>query len=874
MESLALAAVVVLLAANIISGLLGARARGKRRQRGAGLADDLPYRTLVAPDAIKLINGGYLAAWEIDAPPASGQTDDAVSEISIRIARAYNSVMDSHCVPHMREAYMPLREYDRPLKYRHPVSRWIDALRWAFFGRGYTYTTRRVLTVAVLPEESKLSRVAAAAEVGREEDGGDPTWARFLDKCADLERVLSQVCRIERLGSYQHRDRSGRERRYNALLEFINYCVSGRRNRIVEPPLGSSINGLISLPFRGGFDVRVGDMETQIVVVGQFPHNTYDLAFERLRELSITYDLVVRFLPLETAQAKNMLNKARAEWERQSSYGNNQQYAAMMIHDVDDARLAVEDGALRFGYASTYVVVRSTSITDAREGAKRIAAALTDIGYPSHVATLTSEDDYFAQLPGNSWAGVRKHPLHTLNMAHIFSLHASSRGRRYVESQTLPDKVCALAYLRAADGVSRRLNLNGDPRDVFGVLGVGGMGRGKSLTISMLAAMWMARMPNPAVVILEKGRSSRRACLFHDGVFLEPLSDSGDAFGLAMFARIEDPDERRFVRQWILDAFTIKGLKVNGAVEETVDAALHAVTTYKPELRNMSAFLGQLQDPTGEYRRVIKLLAKGGPLGRTLDESNDTITFSRWVSVELGPLLRIDDPGAHALVIKALLYRLRAMYRRMREKGEPDLHVLFLIDEAQAILSVPEGAAFVSEMRREARKDQIGIGLFSQQIEHFSQSSIAHDLHDIPVSFWWGNPALKTDTGTLRQQYQEFGCPPDGINRVAELTGYSFGIAERENGAFDVCDWVVDKPTLAVLGRSRPADHALLDQLRAQYPFDWRERLLEREGVSRETIAFLHNALEREGHADRIAAAFSAELTLQNRQDGGEEVVA
>uniref|UniRef100_E6QPB7 CagE TrbE VirB component of type IV transporter system central domain-containing protein n=1 Tax=mine drainage metagenome TaxID=410659 RepID=E6QPB7_9ZZZZ len=847
--SFAIATAFVVAIANIVVGFVSSRARSRRNLRTAGFAGELPYRALVRHDTIKLANGGYLGAFEVDGPPSSGMSDEDVSDISIRIANAFNVALDARSFIHCRESYEPLREYDRPLTYIHPVLEWFDGIRAAYFARGRTYSTRRVVAFTVVPDRSRIGKVAQAAQVGESDagdDGRDRTLRDFDERCEALERSLSQICAVRRLGEYRARDRGGRERWYNGLLEHVNTCVTGRRSRVVQPPLGSSVNGIVALPFRGGYNVCVGDRETQIVVVSQLPLATRDLAFERLRDLSITYDCVVRFLPLDTAQTRSMLDSAKGDWERERSTGKNRLYAERMVADCEEARVAVEDGALRFGHGTFAFVVRSRSIEDAREGARRIASALCDIGYTSHVASLSAEDDYFASLPGVGWAGVRKFAVHTLNLAHVFDFHASSRGRRYVESPSMPAKTPALAYVRASDGVSRRLNLSGDPRDVFGLLGVGSMGRGKSLTLASIGAHWLARVPNGAVVVLEKGRSSYRLCRFLDGTYIEPLSTQEDALGLALFAKLEDPAERRFTSELLGDACTLRKLPMRADVKEAVSHALDSMLTLPPAQRNVKAFCGLLQDPFAEHRSVLLGLTRAGMLGRTLDESVDSLTLSRWMTVELGPLLGHDDPVAHILVLKALLWRLRAMFRRMREQGQPDLHVLFLIDEAKTIIETQEGGKFVSELRREARRDQLGIGLFVQAIEHLSRSPIAAELQEIPVTLWWGNPALRSDeSGVLHRQYADFGCPAQGIERVAELRGSSFVVAERETGTSDVVDWVADRAMIALMGRSRPGDNARVDAMRAEHPLDWRERLLSAEGVPAETVEYLSVLLQR-----------------------------
>lgn len=843
-------------------GIAGALAE-LRRSRALGVAGLLPYRTLVADGVVRNADGSLLAAFEMEAPSIGSLSDEELEESDTGIANAMGVAFDSRCVVHFHESFESAREYLVPSSYPDPVLAFLDARRADYFRSGATSRSRHIVTVTWWPPNAGEAVMRNIVTQGDEDAGDRAAQVRAFEQ--RLERIMgafSLRAHVRRLSVYRYRDRKGNQRAENELLSHLASRFSGYRRRVAHPALGSAVNGLIALPMRGNFDLRVGDLETQVVVVKEFPYQTREAVFAAVKSLGVRYEMGVRFMPLEAADARKVMKDAADDWYLQAQQGRIiDPQAQRKIAEAAEAMGVAGDGTLRFGHTSVFFVVRHRDRQTARRAAQAIASKLTDLMYPAFVTSLTSEDDFFAFLPGEGYRGMRQFPLHTLNITNIFSFHGDATGRAYSGAPQLPHNTVPVAYARNDVGVLRRLHLNnGQSSDTIFGIGPGSQGGGKSFTVGMLGTGWAGRAGDVGLTIVEKGGSSYRFVRFVNGTYIRLLSDD---LGLALLDGCEDPDDEDglFFRALMKDILELRNVVVTPEREEALKSALADVLTYEDKrLRNVTAFVDHLQDPDGAMRPALDKYTETGVLGRTLDAGvgTETLQSSRIMGIELGALLRLDDPAYVIPVLKAVLWKLRRNVRRMREKTKKPWPWLYMIDEAHALLERSQGCEFISNMLKEARKENLGMFLFSQDIGHFADSPIAKEIaREAGTGIWFRNAALRHDA-EMRKQYEKMGCPPRGLAEIPYLQPRTFGWSEAGTREFDVLSWEADAVTQAVLGRSRGAfesvgDNARVDEFRRRYPETWREELLRYEGVDESTIAQMREFIERFTEEEEVA---------------------
>ena len=833
----------------------------RRRRHKYGHASALLYRRLVSPTVVKLSNGAYLSCFEISAPDALSYDEAGLAQADYGLGKAISQFND-RMVVHLHMRHAPYGEYDeRPTGYPHPTLAWLDGRRRTLFAAGKTYRSRRIVSVAWLPPTASAQKFQAAASVGtnaamRTEDELLEEFEQHVDR---IETFFRSYASVRRLSEVRESDRLGVMRVRSELLEHLGWCISGKDRKTIVPAPGQSVNGLLAETFRGGYDLRIGDMETRVVVLKSIPEETMPLVFARLDELKIDYALVVRWIPLSGPEAKKILNSAFTEWQTKS----NESISMTDPHTIDMAESARQaigflSSGGRFGLVSPYVIVRSTDPKRAEEAVQRVVAILDEIGYRSIRTTLTAEDDYFASLPGDGYHGVRKYPLNAVNVAHLFSFHEESAGRRYIDSPTLPRRSPALSYAIAGAGETLyRVHLNDEPRDLFHHFGVGGTGSGKSVSLAHLAAQWVARMPSAGFTGIDRGRSLYRLTRFLDGNFYDVLGENSPGF--ALFTDVEDTQNRRELLDIIESFIELQGVAVTPSRRTSLEAAMDAVRSLPAALRSLKAYHELVQDPEGVLRPALGVYTRSGVLGPTLDCEVDTFSTGLFNVVEIGRIFSMSSKFLIP-VLTVMFWKARTQVRRLKEAtGNFDVHWLFEIDEAHTLLGHPLGAKFIQEMFKMGRKEKMALGLWSNAATDFAKSPILNDiLEACKTRFYFKNTDMLDDE-KLRGIYSELGLSRRGIEMLPQMPPYSLMLHQPASHELQVLRWALDRAWLAVIGRSRDADNRRLDDYIDRFPATWRQELLRAEGVDERIIAELVTGLDRGRKFDGLLA-FSARV--------------
>ncbi len=819
----------------------------KRKMRYRyGHASALLYRRLVDQGTVKLSNGAFLAAFEITAPDANAYDAVGLSQADMGIGRAISS-FNERMVVHMHLRHGSYSEYDpRSGDYPHPVLEWLDGRRRAVFGAGRTFRSRRIVSISWLAADDRESRFAAATSISAES-----TMDRETELLEEFERQLERIevffrsyGSVRRLGTVREPDSAGILRTRSELLEHLDWCISGRNRSIVVPPPGQALNGLFAESFRGGFDLRVGDMETRVVTLKGIPEETIPLVFSRLSELQIDYSLVIRWIPLSGSEAKKILQGSFAEWQTKS----NESISMTDPHSVDMAESARQaigflSSGGRFGLVSPFVIIRSTDAKKADVATQRVVAMFDEVGYKAFRASLTAEDDYFASLPGDGYHGVRKYPLNAVNVANMFSFHEESSGRRYVDSPTLPPRTPAISYAISGAGDSLyHVHLNDEPRDVFHHFGVGGTGSGKSVSLAHLAAQWVSRLPYSGFTGIDRGRSLYRLARFIDGNFYDVLGENSPGF--ALFSDIEDEQNRREVIDILESFIELQGTSVTPSRRRAIENGMQAMVALPVHLRSLKAFYELLQDPEGVLRPAIYIYTRAGVLGKTLDCETDSFSTGRFNVVEIGRIFSMSSKFLIP-VLTVMFWKARTQIRRLKEtSGNYDYHWLFEIDEAHTLLGHPLGQKFIQDLFKMGRKEKMALGLWSNAATDFSKSAILNDiLEACKTRFFFKNSDVLDDE-KLRGIYGDLGLTRRGIELLPEMPPYSIMLHQPAAQELQVLRWALDRAWLAIIGRSRDSDNRRLDEFMLRHPDTWREELLRFEGVDERTIADLTKLLD------------------------------
>ena len=203
--------------------------------------------------------------------------------------------------------------------------------------------------------------------------------------------------------------------------------------------------------------------------------------------------------------------------------------------------------------------------------------------------------------------------------------------------------------------------------------------------------------------------------------------------GLMLAERGEQLDQRE---RGVLDAALYETYRGAGISED--------VTTHGrpvPVLRDLLAVLRAGDEPYGLADRLERYV--GGSLGRVFSEQTTVALDRPFVVFNVRDLEEELRPLATYLIADHV-------WREVRRAPRPRV---LLIDEAWSLMRYPEGARFLAQMARQARKHWLGLTTVTQDVEDFLASPEGHTvLANSSVQL-----LMRQDSSTIGLVEQTFG---------------------------------------------------------------------------------------------------------------------
>ncbi len=802
----------------------------KQRRQGVGLADFLPYRRFARADVIQC-ESCLLAAWRVAAAPTDVLAPATIVNTSYQVA-ATLGLLGSGAVGQFYFVRSPFREYDPGLsRSDHPVLELLDDLREDFFlRRAPVFDSERFFALSWEPPNQVVESLRAATSSGlaarrrSEED----MLAEFESLCRRIEASLRVgLSVVERLG-----ERIVDGRRQSDLLRFVARTVSGSDHPMVVPPPTVPLNELLARDFRFGWDVRIGEDELAIVELLTPPDFAAPQLLERLTQLTVPHTLAVRVVGMSLSESLRVLEDGVADFRGAADFHASLTNPAELraAEQMSEAFGQAGDEYQRVGWTSTAVVVRAKARAEASGAAQAVVDALAASGFSATVGRAEAADTWLATLPGQRRFGMRTHPIDALTTAKaLLPLHEQAKGPRFNDSESFPaglDVPC-ISYGLTRGNSPRRLHLN--VADVFHGISCGRTRSGKSVRTSYLAAMFRGRLPLASVTLIDRGLSARPTCLMLDGTCYDVLGANSPGFALFADAHRED-DEARELLTIFEEMCELQGVAVTPLRRIALLEAIRTVASWPQKERTLFAFAEILGG--GDDGHVLKLaIAAYGPegvLGDLFNRAADSFETNRFNVIDIA---HVSSLGAKFLipVLRVIFWRLAAHERRLKSELGDDLHSLYFLDEAHALLTHPIGAAWVLEQQKEGRKHNRGLWLVSNSVEDFATVPRLDDLLKASQLRMYAHDPGALDPATSAF-YAQLGLPRQGIEMLPTIGQRAIVLHAPEADALCEVDLQLDEDVLAVLGSSRT--NTLVDRFRELYP-------VERDGPQRWKVELL-----------------------------------
>ncbi len=782
------------------------------RSRSSRLSDHLPWALLIAPGVVLNKDGAFQQSLEFRGPDLASATPAGLMAVRAQLNNALRRLGSRWCL-HVEAVRAPSQSYP-PSAFPDPVSHLVDEERRAAFeAEAAHFESRYFATFTYLPPEDAIGRAESLLVENQPQGHGPAALYRlaldeFQATVAGVRDILAGVFPMVRpLGDAE-------------TLTYLHACVSTKHHAIDPPSPAAYLDAFLTDDdFTGGLYPRLGDRFLRTISVRAYPSASWPGILDQLNSLGVGYRWVSRFLPLDKEDARRAITTLRKRWfskrkgmlallkeaiTREPSLLEDPD-ALQKTQDADAALMILGDDAAAMGYFTPTVTLTDVDPDRLAAKVRLVDAVINRAGFVAKVEDLNAAEAWLGSLPGQAYADVRRPMVSTLNLCDLLPVSAIWPGplrnahlTDECAKQGAPGVQPPLMHTRTDATTPFRLDLH--QGDVGHTFVVGPTGAGKSVLLNTLALQWR-RYPNARVVIFDKGRSSRAASLLVGGGFYD-LGPWDDDLAFQPLAQIDQPGERIWAQDWILDLLAGSGVIADPEVKDELWKALANLASGPREQRTLTVLAATVQDHA--IKAALKPFTLDGPHGRLLDAAAERLTARAWQAFELGALM--ESPQALGPVLTYLFHVL--------ERGFDGRPTMIVLDEAWRFL---ESTAFAHRIRQwlwTVRKLNVCVVFSTLSLSSITDSPIAPALMEgCPTRIFLPNPEARTPL--IAKAYAGFGLNDQQIEIIAGAAPkreYYYQSATG-NRLFELG---LGSVALAAVGSASPGDQALIDRLLAE----------------------------------------------------------
>jgi type IV secretion system protein VirB4 len=365
--------------------------------------------------------------------------------------------------------------------------------------------------------------------------------------------------------------------------------------------------------------------------------------------------------------------------------------------------------------------------------------------------------------------------------------------------------------------------------DVGHTLIAGPTGAGKSVLLALLALQFR-RFQDAQVIVFDKGRSARAACLAMGGEGID-LSLEG-TLSLQPLAQVDRPEARAFALDWVSALLEQEGVAVDAAARDAVWTALESLAAAPETERTMTGLAVLIQ--SNALSQALMPYTLDGAYGRLLDGNAETFGKKAVLHFEMEELM-----ASKALIAPVLSYLFHRLEGRF--DGKPTLLVL---DEAWLFLDHPLFASQIRAWLKTLRKKNVAVVFATQSLADIETSAIAPAIIESCLTriFLPNARAAEPQSAAV---YRRFGLNDRQIGIIARATPKRHYYLQSAGGN-RLFELGLGPIALALCAAASPSDQKLIDEIVGKGPagrfahdfleakhLGWAANLLD-EAVSRE----------------------------------------
>jgi type IV secretion system protein VirB4 len=800
------------------------------REPSSRLPDRLPWACLVAPGVVLQKDAIFQRTLAFRGPDLASSLDSELVAASARLNNALRRLGSGWGL--FVEAQRFLSSAYPAVTWAHPAAAVVDReRRRAFEDAGAHYESSYYLTFTWKLPPDRAERAAAMFY----EDGGGASPRQdersalerelhhFQKSVAEIADILRSV--LPDVGTLDD----------DQTLSYLHSTVSTHRHPVRAPETPMYLDALLpDMPFTPGDVPMLGDHFLCTSTVSGFPSSTLPGLLDALNHLNAEYRWVTRYLCLDKAEAKALLEKYRKQWwsKRKGLWTMikeeaSKQEAALVDNaaagkaaDADAALQELGDDLVSFGFLTTTVTVWDTGLEGARRKSQRVKEVIQGRGFTVKDETLNSTQAWLGSLPGHVYANVRRPIVNSMNLTHLMpmsSVWAGDAVNGHLE------KLCGVGapHLYCSTTGSTPFRLHLAVGDVGHTLIIGPTGSGKSTLLGMLALGWL-KYPGAQVIVFDKDRSARAATLAVGGTCYEPGKETAPV-AFQPLAAIDQPQTRIWAAQFVATLLAAQGVTVDHRTQTGIDETLSSLAAAPREQRTLTLLATQIGSRQRSLRDALRPYTLEGNFGQIFDADRDDVRADGfWTMIEMGHLMAMGP----AVVLPALEY----LFFRVEQKfdGRP---TLLILDEAWLFLSHAVFATRLQAWLKTLRKKNVYVVFATQEV---ADATSKPELLSTILSACHTKIFLPDDealTPAMTEAYQSVGLTTAEIQILAKAQKkrdyYYRSVKGRR-----LFELGLGPAALAFVGASSEQDQLFLDELVAtREPSEYARAMLERRGA-------------------------------------------
>lgn len=819
------------------------------RHKGPSFADLMPYAAMVEEGILLLKDGSLIAGWYFSGPDTDSSTDAERNELSRKI----NDIickLGSGWMLQVESIRLRSSAYPEPdaSHFPDPVSLAIDDERRRHFeSQKSHFESRHALILTFKPKSQRRDGLSgyiyssghAEAATGANTrastgaaTGADRALQTFSAAIREIEQYLGHHLRIERMRSYRVDDPSSlRPQRFDSLLQFIRFCVSGENVPVRLPDVAMYLDCLITAELEHGVAPRIDACQVAVIAIDGFPAQSWPGILAALDQMPLSYRWSSRFIFLDPEDARRRLEAKRRRWSQkvrpfldqlfQTQGRSIDQDALAMVGETETAIAEANSGLVAFGYYTPVVILFDEDHARLQEAAELVRRTIQAEGFGARIESLNATEAYLGSLPGNWYANVRDPLINTLNLSDLLPLASVWTGHAHAPCPFYPKDAPPLMQV-ASGSTPFHFNLHVD--DVGHTLIFGPTGSGKSTLLALIAAQFR-RYPQAQVFAFDKGRSLLPLTLAVGGHHVVVGGEGQDEAPLSFcpLADLKTEADRAFACEFIEMLMVLQGVEVKPDHRNAI--ARQVALMAGSAARSLSDFVSGVQ--LREIKQALQYYTIEGPVGHLMDAEANHLTLASFQCFEIEALMGMGERN----LVPVLTHLFRLIEKKLN--GAPSLIIL---DEAWLMLAHPVFREKIREWLKVLRKANCAVVLATQSISDAERSGIIDVLAEsCPTKICLPNPAAQTPA--LRGFYERLGFNARQIEIIARARPKQdyYCVSTEGRRLFEMA---LGPLTLAFAGVSDRRQVDVIEALYRKYGGDWPRHWLTMRGEADVLEAF------------------------------------